>query len=198
MITAVEQERQTASFHQTGRETSASAWYVIYTHCRHEVRVETGLRRQGLEVFLPLVTVPSRRRDRRLQIQVPLFPGYLFVCSDMQAPVYVKILRHPGVVRILGTKGRLTPVPTEVVESIRTIVTSDRPFYPWPYLEKGQRVIIMDGPLAGASGIIVGRRKKNQRLVVSVELFQRAVAVELDDYAVEPCSPCRVACQARP
>jgi len=174
------------SLSQTREGINEAAWYVLYTYSRHEAQVELGLRRRGLEVFLPKVTVPSRRRDRSLHIQVPLFPGYLFVYSEMQPSEYVTILRQAGVVRILGINGRLTPVPAAVVESIQTIVNSDQPFYPWPYLEKGRRVIIVDGPLAGAVGVVVGRRQKTQRLIVSVELFRRSVAVELSDYAVEP------------
>ena len=74
------------------------------------------------------------------------------------------------------------------MDSIKAIVDSDRPYYPWAYLGQGQQVRIMEGPLSGTIGIILRRREKKRRLVVAVELFQRSVAVELEDEAVEPYS----------
>jgi transcription antitermination factor NusG len=162
------------------------AWYVIHTRSRHEAKVEERLRQLGLEIFLPRVTALSRHRDRRVYLQVPLFSGYLFIHSDLAPPVYQEIIKLPGVVRILGVRGRHQPVPRETVASLRVMVSSDRPYYPWPYLERGRRVRIMEGPLIGTEGIILERRAKKRRLVVAVELFQRAVAVELEDEAVEP------------
>jgi len=163
-----------------------AAWYVIHTRSRHEAKVEERLREKGLEVFLPRVTVLSRRRDRRLYLQVPLFPGYLFIHSDLLPSVYREVINLSGFVRLLGVKGRHQPVPRETVESLRLMVSSDRPYYPWPYLERGRRVRIAEGPLIGAEGIILERRAKKRRLVVAVELFRRAVAVELEDEAIEP------------
>jgi transcription antitermination factor NusG len=146
--------------------------------------VEKVLQLKGLEVFLPRVTTISRRRDRKLFINIPLFPGYLFVCTNLNSYGYREILKAPGVVRLLGNSSPL-PVPEETVNSVRAIVESDQPFYPWPYLQTGSLVRVLDGPLAGAVGVILGRKDKKRRLIVSVELFQRSVAVELDSEAVE-------------
>jgi transcription termination/antitermination protein NusG len=159
-------------------------WYAVYTHCRHEARVEAALQHSGLEVYLPWVTTPSRRRDRRRLLTVPLFPGYLFVHVDPEAAGFGEIFKVPGVVRVLGFKGGPTPVPEETIESIRAIVSSNQPFYPWPHLHTGTLVRVLEGPLAGVIGVVQGRTKK-RRLIVSVELFRRAVAVELDREAVE-------------
>jgi len=166
-------------------EDCTPLWYAIYTQCRHEARVESGLQQKGMEVFLPRVTTLSRRRDRRLLLNVPLFPGYLFVRTDLDTSVCLEILKIPGVVRLLGFKGSPAPVPEEIINSVKAIVDCDRPFYPWPYLQSGSLVRVLDGPLAGAVGVILGRKEKKRRLVVSMELFQRAVAVELDCEAVE-------------
>jgi transcription antitermination factor NusG len=136
-----------------------------------------------VEVFLPRV-ITRRRRDRTPLIKLPLFPGYLFVHTPLDTYDYLKILKAPGVVRILGN-GKPTPVPEETVSSVRAIVESDQPFYPWRYLEKGKQVRVLEGPLAGTIGVIQGRKEKKRRLIVSVELFQRSVAVELNDNAVE-------------
>lgn len=160
-------------------------WYVIHTRSKHEAKVESALRQKGIEIFLPRITVRSRRQDRRLFLEVPLFPGYLFVQTVLDPYVYYQIIKLPGVVRLLGVNGRPGTIPPEQVDSIQAIVKSDRPYYPWSYLGQGRQVRIMEGPLAGTIGIILRRREKKQRLVVSVKLFQRSVAVELEEEAVE-------------
>jgi transcription antitermination factor NusG len=160
------------------------SWYAVYTMSRHEAKVEKVLQQKGMEVFLPRVITPRRWHNRKLSLTLPLFPGYLFVHSTLDTYDYLQILKAPGVVRILGN-GRPTPVPEETVGSVRAIMESDQPFYPWRYLEKGKQVRVLDGPLAGTIGVIQGRKEKKRRLIVSVELFQRSVAVELDDDAVE-------------
>jgi transcriptional antiterminator NusG len=170
---------------EAGTLSNYPSWYAIYTQCRHEAKVETALQQRGLEVFLPRVTIPSRRRDRKLHLKLPLFPGYLFVHTSLDPSDYHEILKAPGVVRLLGFKGSPTPVPEETIHSIKTIVDSDQPFYPWTYLQTGTLVRVLEGPLAETIGVILGRKDKKRRLIVSVELFQRSVAVELDSEAVE-------------
>ncbi|MEW6657595.1 MAG: transcription termination/antitermination NusG family protein [Thermodesulfobacteriota bacterium] len=164
--------------------TESRHWYVIQAQCRKEARVNNALVRQGLETFLPIIKIPSRRRDRKVILSTPLFPGYLFLRAELAPVTFHQAVKVDGVVRILGYGGP-TPLAAEVVDSIRSIVEGDRPFYPWRYLDKGKQVRIIDGPLAGTIGVIQGRKEKKRRLIVSVELFQRAVAVELDDDAVE-------------
>ena len=159
-------------------------WYAIYTSCRHEARVESALQKNGLEVFLPRVTTLSRRRDRKLLLELPLFPGYIFVRTSLTASEYHNIIKTPGVVRLLGN-GSPIAVPEETIDSVKAIVDSDQPFYPWPYLKTGSLVRVLDGPLAGVVGIVIAQKDKQRRLVVAVEMFQRSVAVELDSEAVE-------------
>lgn len=168
--------------------TPSAAWYVIHTHSRHEVQVEMRLQQMGLEIFLPRIITPSRRRDRKVLLQLPLFPGYLFIHADLETAIYRDILKVQGVVRVLGVKGRLQPLPEATVESIRCLVASGRPYSSWPFLKKGRSVRIIDGPLTGVVGIVINRLEKKRKLVVSVELFRRAVAVELEDESVEPSS----------
>lgn len=162
----------------------AIPWYVIQTHCRTDSRVYLALQLKGLEVFFPQVSVPRRRRGRKVLVNLPLFQGYLFVHTHIDSTVFHQIIKVDGVMRILGTIGP-DPVPAEQIESIRTIMAGDRHYYPWRYLEKGQKVRVTDGPLAGVVGTLVARKDKQRRLVVAVELFQRSVAVELDSEAVE-------------
>jgi len=160
------------------------SWYVIQTQGRHEGKVEIALARQGLESFLPQITYPSRRRDRKVILKSPLFPGYLFLHAELEPVTFYQVIKVDGVVRILGNEGPAS-LSAEVVDSIRAIVEGDRPFYSWRFLEKGKQVRVIDGPLTGVIGTIVGKKEKKRRLVVAVELFKRSVAVELDDDAVE-------------
>jgi transcriptional antiterminator NusG len=164
------------------------AWYVIHTRSLHEAKVEARLLQKNLEIFLPRVFKPSRRRDRKKLLHVPLFPGYLFVHINLEPSAYLDIITIRSVVRILGMEDRCVPVPYATVESIRTIVDQKRPYYCWPYLEQGKIVRIIDGPLAGVTGTVVRHRDKKRRLVVAIELFRRALAVDLEDEAVEPWS----------
>jgi len=147
--------------------------------------VEERLRLKGLEVFLPRLTVVRRWRDRKKTLQIPLFPGYLFVHDVMETPAYYDIIKLPGVVRILGNNRRLQAVPPETIESIKLTVASDRPHYPYRYLLKGKWVRVVEGPLAGVVGIIREHKEQKRKVVVKVELFRRALAVELENEAVE-------------
>jgi transcriptional antiterminator NusG len=162
------------------------SWYVIHTGGNHETKVETNLQRIGLEIFLPRMAVFSRRRDRKKVLQVPLFPGYVFAHVQLSYETYCHIIRSPGVVRILGWNGRFYPVLEETIESIRIMLASQRSYYPWESLKRGQRVRIMEGPLSGAVGIVERINEKRRRLVVMVELLSRSVAVDLENEAVEP------------
>jgi len=162
-----------------------SFWYVIHARSKHEAKIEAALQHKGLEIFLPRVTVRSRRQDRRLFLNIPLFPGYLFVQTILDPFAYHEIIKLPGVVRLLGTHGHPRPLPPGQVDAIKAVVESDRPYYPWNYLGVGKQVRILEGPLAGTTGIILQRREKKRRLVVEVEMFRRSVAVELEDEAVE-------------
>jgi transcription antitermination factor NusG len=160
-------------------------WYVIATYNRHEMKVESTLERKGIESFLPRVTVSSRRRDRKLLIDVPLFPGYLFVHTDLNDWAYYNIIRHPSVVRILGSKRRCTEVPDETVTSIQRLLSSGQPIFPWAQLTPGKQVRVVEGPLAGAIGVILRSKQGKKRLVVGVEILGRSVCAELAEETVE-------------
>jgi transcription antitermination factor NusG len=162
-------------------------WYVIHTCCHHEARVEERLRQKGLEVFLPRYLTASRRRDRKKILRVPLFPGYLFIRNAFDTPVYNEILKFPRVVRVLANSTGLLPLPAETIESIKLAVAGNRPHYPYPFLQKGKRVLVVEGPLAGVIGFILEAKKEKRKVVIEVEMFRRALAVELEDEAVELC-----------
>jgi transcription termination/antitermination protein NusG len=166
-------------------KTLPDLWYVVQTCSRHEVLVEAGLTRKGLEVFLPRVKVRSRRRDRVQMLEAPLFPGYLFVHTDLSDWAYYSIIRNQGVIRILGIKGQFTPVPKDIIRSLRTLVDSGQPVFPWSKLTPGKRVQVVDGPLMGAIGVILKNKQGKRRLLVAVELLGRSVCAELAEETVE-------------
>jgi len=170
-------------------EAKEAAWYAIYSRSRHESKVESGLTTKGFINFLPKITVPSRRRDRRQMISVPLFPSYIFVNSKLTPSHYHQIIKIPGVVQILGTRGHFIPVPGTIIKSLQAVVNSGRSYYPWQYLTEGDQVQILDGPLTGVVGKILRRNDAKHRLVVSIDLMGRSVAVDLENDLVEPWSP---------
>jgi transcription antitermination factor NusG len=135
------------------------------------------LRGIGYEEFLPLYKCRKRWSDRIKEVQAPLFPGYLFCRFDPQNRL--PILKTPGVIQIVGYNRQPIPVDEDEVKSIQTLVTSGIPNQPWPFLKVGERVQIEAGPLRGLEGVLT-EFKGNRRLILSVSLLQRSVAVEMD------------------
>lgn len=153
-------------------------WYAAYTCANHEKRVAEQLGARSVEHFLPVYASVRRWKDRRVELKLPLFPGYLFVHLAMQERL--RILQVPGVVRLVGFHGRPTPLPQEEIDRIREFLGQGWRAEPHPYLQVGKRARVVRGPLAGMEGIVV-RRKNRSRLVLSFELIQRSMAVEMDE-----------------
>lgn len=157
-------------------------WYAVYTVVRHEKVVHQYLTDQGVTSFLPLMEVVNRWKDRKKKLALPLFPGYLFVHTDLEDKL--SILKTRGVVRILGFNGNPYPVPYGQIENIQKLVSSNLSFDPYKYFISGKEVIVVKGPLEGAKGKIIERRG-NYRLILAVDLIQSAVSVEVDIDDVE-------------
>ena len=102
-------------------------WYVLHTKSRHEKVVDEGLKKKSIEVYLPKVTMRSKRRDRKMMIRVPLFPGYLFVKTDLQPSTHLEIVKTVGAVRLIGNKQGPVSVPDDTVESLKIMVAGDHP-----------------------------------------------------------------------
>jgi transcription termination/antitermination protein NusG len=162
-------------------------WFVLWTHSHSERLVHDQLTGRGFETFLPTLTTWSRRKGAQAAIETPMFPGYVFVRHAIDKGSYVEILKTRGLVRILGERwDRLTPVPDAEIDAVRSIAESGILAFPYPHLREGQRVVITDGPLAGLEGLLVATKPHKGLLVVSVELLQRSVAVEVDCTRVRP------------
>ena len=161
-----------------------SIWYAVRTRPRHERVVKSLLTEKKVQVFLPEHKVWGRRRDRREKILVPLFPSYLFVGAESDGEKFQQVKWTRGVVDILGVNGAPIPVPNRELESLQILMASGEDMSPVSTLAPGNRVRVLEGPLTGAEGKVL-RRGKRSRLIVTVELLQRSVAVELAEYQLE-------------
>ena len=163
-------------------------WYCIHTRSRHEEMVFQRFGDKRLQAFLPKLEVWSRRKDRRKRIHKALFPGYLFVHEILDPHHRLEILKTPGVVRILGNERGPVPVPDSQIESIQTILNGKSAVSPFPYLKEGQMVRVVYGPLKGCEGFLLKIKEGKEKLVISLDLLQRSVAVEIDGAGVKPVS----------
>jgi len=158
-------------------------WYAVYTKSRHEKVVAEELWQKEIEVFLPLRSIVSKWKDRRKEVQFPLFPGYLFVNVPIRER-RLDIIKVPSVVRIIGYENEPIPIPTDQIVAVRTLVFSELPYDPFPDIAVGSRVRVKRGPLRGLDGVLV-EKKSNCRFVISIDLIQQAVACEIDAADVE-------------
>lgn len=163
-------------------------WYVLHTRSRHEAVVHDGLQKKSMEVFLPRVKVRSTRRDRKAMIHIPLFPGYLFIRTDLQPRVHTDVLKTAGVVRLIGTSQGPVPVPSETVRSLMIMVAAEMPITTGSALRPGDRVMVVQGPFAGVTGTFA--RYRNQgRVIVTIEALGQYAAVEVNEEDVEILPP---------
>ena len=157
-------------------------WFALYTCANHEKRVTAQLEARGVEHFLPLCRSRRNWKGRRVLLDLPLFPGYVFSRFEWRGRVHV--LQSRGVVRLVGSNGQPSPLAESDIDALRAGITGSLRFEPHPYLTAGKRVRILHGPLAGMNGILV-RRKNCCRVVLSVDLIARSVALEVDAADIE-------------
>lgn len=167
----------------TAKGESGAEWLAVYTRARHEQKVAEQITKLGYKSFLPRYQTLSKRKDRRKLIQSPIFPGYIF--ARIPPGEFNLLLKIPGVVKILGEKGNLIPIPAEEIESVKILLESEAVVEPHPYLRAGDKVKIVSGPLKGARGWLLRVEPSVSLLVVSVNILNRSIAVELTDEVVE-------------
>jgi transcription termination/antitermination protein NusG len=160
-------------------------WYAVHTRSRFEQKVYAGIAGKSIEAFLPRVQVISRRKDRHKKIYVPLLPGYVFVRFDMEPETYWDIIKTTGVVRMVSFRGGPVPANDEEVASLMILDGTDRTVQNRAYIRKGDKVMIMEGPLKGLVGFYLRRKGQTDKVVVSLELLKRSLAVEIEDWALE-------------
>jgi transcription antitermination factor NusG len=158
-------------------------WYAVRVKSRFEQAVSLALRGKGYEEFLPLYRAQREWSDRVKVVELPLFAGYVFCRLDITKRLAV--LQTPGVVKFVSLGPEPTAIETSEVEAIRAVLRAGLPVGPWPYLREGQHVEVCQGALKGLRGILL-KVKNELRLVVSVNMLQRSVAVEVDRESVRP------------
>ena len=168
------------------RQPAQEQWHALWTRSHCEQRVHDALEAKGFEVFVPCVDVWARRAEQRRLARAPLFPGYLFLRCAMDKTSYIDISKTNGLVAILGERwDRLAVVPEPDIAAIQQALRANLPVLPHPFLAAGQRVRIARGPLTGIEGFLVRANPVKGLLVISIDMLQRSVAVEIDCTFVE-------------
>lgn len=162
---------------------AALPWFAIRVKSNRENVTATALHGKGLEEFAPTCRARNRWSDRVKDVDVPLFPGYIFCRFDPQHRL--PVITTPGIVSIVGLGKTPEPIDESEIARIHSIVSSGALAYPWPFLRSGQKVSIVHGPLTGVDGLLVNL-KNEYRLIVSITLLQRSVAVEVDRDCIKP------------
>lgn len=157
-------------------------WYAAYTCAHHEKRVAEQLTNRQVEHFLPLYNSVRRWKDRRVTLPMPLFPGYIFVRIDLRDRL--RVLEIPSVARLVGFNGSPTPLPDGDIEKLRGGLAAGLHAEPYHYLQAGRRVRVTSGPLEGLEGVLI-RRKNLSQFIVSLELIQRSVCLQIDSVNLE-------------
>ncbi len=163
-------------------------WYAVHTKSRHEEKSYTGLVQKSFSVFLPKLEVWSKRKDRKKKIQVPMFPGYLFV--ELHSPdnrIKLDVLKTVGVVKILGkpTGSEPIPVPDDTIDALQRLVRSKVEIQHFQYPRAGELARITDGPFKGVEGIVLSTDYAKELFVISIELLQRSVAIKVEGFQIE-------------
>jgi transcription termination/antitermination protein NusG len=166
----------------TTLQTSATdMWHALWTRSHCEQLVHDQLAAKGFQLFLPTVDQWSRRGSLRHLIRIPMFPGYVFLQGGMDKASYVEVVKARGLVQVLGERwDRLATIPDGEIDAIRRIVDARVPALAHTYLREGQRVRITRGPLTDVEGVLVRAKPNRGLLVVSVDLLQRSIAVQID------------------
>ena len=158
-------------------------WYALKVRTGAEPRVQTALKNKGYEVFLPTWLDCRRYSDRIKKVQAPLFAGYLFCRLDVEHRL--PVLTTSWVDSIVGFGGEPCPIEEREVAAIQRVVEAGSSPTPWPYLREGEAVRIQFGPFTGLEGFVL-RADGKERLIISVHLLQRSIAVEIDRTHIRP------------
>jgi transcriptional antiterminator NusG len=176
-----------ATMEDAAESVKGAQWFALWTHSHCEQLVHDRLVAKRFHAFLPMIQVWSRRGNTTHLIRLPMFPGYLFLRHAMDKGSYIQILKTEGLVRILGERwDRLAVVADAEIDAVQRVLGAELPVLPHPYLHQGERVRITGGPLMDVEGILSRVKPNKGLLVVSVNLLQRSVAVEVDCTQVEP------------
>lgn len=163
-------------------DSDRNEWYAVYTRHQHEKTVAENLQGRGFEIFLPVYEALRQWNDRQKRLSMPLFPCYVFFRSNFERRT--KVLTSPGVHSIVGFAGQPASIETSEIDALRLAVESRLRVEPHHFLRHGDQVRVKFGPLAGIEGILI-RKRSFTRLILSAELLQKSVSVEVDASCIE-------------
>jgi transcription antitermination factor NusG len=169
-------------------ENPNQRWFALQVRTRWESSTAVLLSGKGYQTFLPTYKTKKRWNGRPRDLNLALFPGYVFCQFDAQKRL--PILVTPGVISVVGRGKIPLPVDDSEIAALQTVVSSGFKVEPWPYLELGQKIRIESEALEGLEGILINI-KGNHRIVVSVSLLRRSVSLEIDRSCVKPVGPPR-------
>ena len=160
-------------------------WYAVVCRSRHEKLVATALSNTGIANLLPTVSEVHYWSDRRKLVETPLFPGYVFVRILDSTQAQLRVVKTSGVVRFVGNSHGPLEIPDKEINDVQAVLDQRTKCSPYPFLRLGQRVRICGGALDGIEGVLVGR-DADRKLVISIEIIQRSLAVSVYNFDVEP------------
>lgn len=160
-------------------------WYALHTKSRFENIVREGLSKKSIEVFLPKMKVRSKRKDRVKTILVPLFPGYLFVRTNLDPREHLEIVKTIGAIRLIGTSEGPTRIPDETIESLKIMVTGENEVFTGPSFQPGDKIMVISGPFEGVTGKFVRHKGQKGRVMVYIGALGQFAAVEVDKDDIE-------------
>jgi transcription antitermination factor NusG len=158
-------------------------WYAVYTCANHERKIAAQFQRREVEYLLPQYDSVRKWKDRRVRLQLPLFPGYVFVRLALENRL--RVLEVPGVARLVGFGGQPCALQDEEIEALRACLDRKICLQPHPYVRVGQRVRVKTGPLQGLCGLVT-RKKNGLRFIISFDLIARSASVEMQPVDLEP------------
>jgi transcription antitermination factor NusG len=151
---------------------------------RHERLVAHQLNSQGIITFLPSIVEIHRWSDRRKKVELPLFPGYVFLRANLSPQLRRSVLFARGTAGFISMQGEPVAIPDEQIDSIQKLLSSNVQVLSHPYLKVGQRVRIRGGSLDGIEGILV-RCNGESGLVISIDGISRSLSLRIEGYDVE-------------
>lgn len=185
---AAHEGRQTERFREMPFLISMPRWFAAYTASRREKQIARELDERSVESFVPLYR-PARRLSHNVAVSLPLFPGYVFVHIAPQDRL--RVLQVSGVVCLVSFNGQPAAIEDGEIEAMRNALSGGARVEPYPYIKIGHQVEILSGPLEGLRGKVI-RRNNKFRVIVSIDLLQRSIAVEVDAIDIGSC-PQRIA-----
>ncbi len=160
-------------------------WYVLHTKSKFEKVVNDGLQKKTFEAFLPTMHVRSKRRDRKIMLDLPIFPGYTFVKSALGAEEHLSIVKTAGVVRVIGNTAGPVPVQSDIIESLKIMTSAQQSIQTEGRFKKGEKVMVLYGPFAGLTGFFQKYKGKG-RVYVNIDLLGQSASVEIEEEDIEP------------